>query len=528
MIKASFPKTHSIIIAILFVSVVLSGYAVDNSFLQTVKETELSAYTDINNGKARDALQKIFELFRSAPENDIKSAEVLLEPLHLYCFIVNKFYQPETLIKQQLGQTKIVQEDQYPSDKLLVGIAFLYRRDVASLLSAGNRYSSLLSDSSLDGNQTLKFLADTIHAFATVSEENLQYNPQGFASSLLDVNKKLVNSLFLSKYPDSLSVQFLLQDLVNRSINTVISRYKNSDPKILVQTYIDNPNQLDLLRGVVESGVTADNLNLLRGIAKIRSVLLSMNLYDINEQTIQKWAEMLKEEEDSNTRYTLITFLKCGMIQNENSREIVKTALLNASLKKEITPDVLYAKFTLLDLATENYWVKEAEKCLSDILQLDVLPPLPGLTSVYEKQLNLIDKGIKFFVKLGYYDIAKRALEIQSGKFLQTNYNLGIKANLTKLENYPFEYSLEVISTTTPYIRTGTLSGDIFNDPINQELRRKYYDEIIHKTPDTKIKNYLTNHDITQPIKYNIDYGAVNNNTIQTMINEITAQQARQ
>lgn len=523
MIKTSYPKTQSITITtILFVLVVLSGYTMDNSFLQTVKEVELSAYADINNGKAKDALQKIFELFRSAPVNDIKSAEALLEPLHLYWFIISRFYNPETLVKQELGQTKIIQEDQYPSDKLLVGIAFLYRRDMASLLSAVNRYSSLLGDSSLDENQTLKFLADTIHAFATVSEENLQYNPQGFASSLLDMNKKLVNSLFLSKYPDSLSVQFLLQDLLNRSINAVISRY--SDPKILVQTYVDNPDQLDLLRGVIEAGVTADNLNILSGITKVRSVLPSMNLFDVNEQTIQKWAEMLKEEEDSNTRYTLITFLKCGMMQRENSREIVKTALLNASMKKEITPDVLYSKFTLLDLAMENYWVKEAEKCLADILQLDVLPPLPGSTSVYEKQLKLIDKGIKFFIKLGYYDIAKRALEIQSGKFLQTNYNLEMKVNLTKLENYPFEYSLEVISTTTPYIQTGRRNGDIFNNPIDQDLRRKYYDEIIQNTTDPKIKNYLANHDISQPIKYNIDYGAVNNNTIQAMKNEIKAQ----
>ena len=99
-----------------------------------------------------------------------------------------------------------------------------------------------------------------------------------------------------------------------------------------------------------------------------------------------------------------------------------------------------------------------------------------------------------------------------------------MKVNLTKLENYPFEYSLEVISTTTPYIQKGRRNGDIFNNPIDQDLRRKYYDEIIQNTTDPKIKNYLANHDISQPIKYNIDYGAVNNNTIQAMKNEIKAQ----
>jgi hypothetical protein len=37
-----------------------------------------------------DALQKLIELFRAVPENDIESAEALLGPLHLYNFIITE------------------------------------------------------------------------------------------------------------------------------------------------------------------------------------------------------------------------------------------------------------------------------------------------------------------------------------------------------------------------------------------------------------------------------------------------------
>ncbi len=100
MNKISTQLIISILISIFSLSLLSPAYPIDNDFIQKIKETEMSAYTDMNNNRMIDALQKIIELFRTVPENDIESADALLAHIHLYSFIINEFYSPKISIKR--------------------------------------------------------------------------------------------------------------------------------------------------------------------------------------------------------------------------------------------------------------------------------------------------------------------------------------------------------------------------------------------------------------------------------------------
>ncbi|MGC8844913.1 MAG: hypothetical protein ACP5QY_03610, partial [Candidatus Hydrogenedens sp.] len=195
---------------------------------------------------------------------------------------------------------------------------------------------------------------------------------------------------------------------------------------------------------------------------------------------------------DINTRYTLITFLKCGSILNKDCQELIKTAIKEASMKKELTPDVLYAKITLLKLAMKNYWIKEAEEILMDISQLELLPPIHGIQSVYAQQKRFMERGTEYFVRLGYYDTAKKVLELQLAKYRDSHFEMGTRTKLEKLEKYPVDYSIELINLDM-------VKSDMRRRP---ELIRKYLDEIVKYTPNPDLKNLLANHNVNQPLNY--------------------------
>ena len=509
MIKISSQLTCFALTSVFFLILLSSAYPIDNNFIQKVKETEMSAYTDVNNNRMIDALQKLIELFRTVPENDIESAEALLGPLHLYNFIISEFYRPEYLYKE-----KLIQKDQYPSDKLLMAVACL--NDTTARKNMAYPVMSWLGELTQIDNLSIKFLADTVSVYSLTSEEYLTYKTRDIPL-LSEINKQFVN-LFFEKYPDSLATQFVLQDLLNRSIEKVISTYTMDDAATLVQTYIERPGNLYLLASFNGAGISSDKVNILSGFTKAKDVLPSLNLFDISEQVIRKWAEILQDEQDVNARYTLITFLKCSNAINKDYQEIIKTALLSASRKTDLTTDVLYAKFTLLDLAMKYYWIKEAEESLMDISQLEILPPMPGIKSVYTRQKLLMEKGASFFTRLGYYDIAKNALNIQLNKYRNSNFEIGVKTKLKKLEKSPLDYSLEQISQDRA--KSG-MKG-------NYDSIRKYYDGIIEHTPNPNLKNYLMNHDITQPVKYNIDQATVVNDVVFDKLREISEQKEAQ
>lgn len=504
MIKLSYLSVCPVLTSVYLLFALFPVYAVDSDFIQKVQETERLAYSDVNDNKITDALQKLIELFRSVPENDVESAEVLLGPLHLYSFIISEFYRPEFLYK-----AKLLQENQYPSDKLLMSIACL--NNTTTRMNMAVPVTNWLNELKQGDNLTIRFLAEVVSVYALTSEEgkNIQ---KGMGSKLATEMNNLYVNLFLENYPTSTVSQFVLQDLLDRGVEKVISEYGIYDAGKLVQTYIETPEKLNLLAGFNNAGVSAQKLNTcLSGFNEVASVLPSMNLFDINEKVLRKWVEMLREEKDMNTRYTLITFLKCGGVLNKDCQELVKTALKEASIRKEVTSDVLYAKITLLKLAMKNYWIKEAEETLMDISQLEVLPPIHGIQSAYAQQKKLIEGGTEYFVKLGYYDIAKKALEVQSAKYHDSHYEMGVKSKLVKLEKYPTDYSLELISRDTSRSRMHGRS----------DLIRKYYDEIVEHTPNPDLKNILANHDVSQPLKYNIDHTAVVQSSIQDKVREM-------
>jgi len=428
--KISTQLIISILISIFSLSLLSPAYPIDNNFIQKIKETEVSAYTDMNNNRMIDALQKIIELFRTVPENDIESADALLEPIHLYSFIINEFYSPEYIYKE-----KLIQQDQYPSDKLLMAVANLSNPTTM-------RYKILPTLILLDGlinrnnNLSIKFLAEFMRVCVLTSGglPTYRYRLRSGKTFLLTIKEQSIDSFF-EKYPDSLATQFVLQDLLSRSIEKVASNFNTDDDAAdFVQTYLESPERLYLLSTFNEIGVSTEKLEMLPGFTKAKDVLPSLNLFDVNEQVIRKWAEILQDEQDVNARYTLITFLKCSNAMNKECKEIVKTALLSASRKEGLTRDVLYAKFTLLDLAMKCYWIKEAEESLMDISQLKILPPMPGIKSVYIQQKLMIEEGISFFTRQGYYETAKKVLNVQLNKYQGSCFEVKIRNKLIELE----------------------------------------------------------------------------------------------
>jgi len=428
--KISTQLIISILISIFSISLLFPAYPIDRDFIQKVKETEMSAYTDVNNNRMTDALQKIIELFRTVPENDIESADALLEPIHLYSFIINEFYSPEYIYKE-----KLIQQDQCPSDKLLMAVANLSNpktmRD--KILPTLILLDGLINR---NNNLSIKFLAEFMRVCVLTSGglPTYRYTLRSGKTFLLTIKEQSVDSFF-EKYPNSLATQFILQDLLSRSIEKVASNFNTDDDAAnFVQTYLESPERLYLLSTFNEIGVSTEKLDMLPGFTKAKDVLPSLNLFDVNEQVIRKWAEILQDEQDINARYTLITFLKCSNAMNKECKEIVKTALLSASRKEGLTRDVLYAKFTLLDLAMKCYWIKEAEESLMDISQLEILPPMPGINSVYTQQKILINIGISFFTRQGYYETAKNVLNVQLNKYQGSCFEVGIRNKLIELE----------------------------------------------------------------------------------------------
>ena len=489
-------------IFIMFFSIIV--YASDNNFYQSVKEVEKLAYDNVNKNELNDAILKIRDLFRSAPNNGVESADALLGLIHLYSFIISEFYRPEFLYK-----SNILNVDEYPSDKLLMALACL--NHPITRVNMDLPVTTWLNELTQGPNLTVKMLAEVVSIYALTSEEGKRIQQKMNSELVKKINNLLID-LFLKQYADSISIQLIFQNILDRGVEKVISEYGTSDAGKLVKTYIETPDRLNLLSEFTSYGISTQILTThFPAFNKVAHICPSMNFFDINEKVLDKWVEMLKEETDINTRYMLITFLKCGFALNKDCQELVKSALKEMSAREELTSDVLYAKMIMLKYAMKNYWIREAEESLLSISQLGVLPPVHGVKNVYAQQKGLMEKGVEYFVKIGYYDIARKVLEIQSDKYKNSHFEMGVKSKMLKLDKTPVDYSLELINLDM-------IKSDMRGRP---DLIRKYLDEIIKHTPNPELKNLLANHDINQPLKYNIDHTEVVQSSLLDKVREV-------
>ncbi|MGC8845138.1 MAG: hypothetical protein ACP5QY_04755, partial [Candidatus Hydrogenedens sp.] len=281
--------TRFILTGICLLIITSSVYGLNTDFIQKVKETEKLVYADVNNNYIKDALQKLIDLFRSIPENDIESADALLGPLHLYSFIISEFCRPEFLYKE-----KLLQEYQYPSDKLLMAVAYL--NNSTTRVNTAVSIINCLNELKQGDNRTMTFLAEVIGVYALTSEESMRIQ-KGMGSELTKEIDKLFINLFFENYPTLTASQFVLQDLLDRGIEKVISEYGMYNVDKLVKTYIETPEKLNLLAGFNNTDISTQKLYThLSGFNKVANVLPSMNLFDIKEQVLHKWVEMLREE----------------------------------------------------------------------------------------------------------------------------------------------------------------------------------------------------------------------------------------
>lgn len=491
-------------------------YSVETEFLQKVKETEVSVCEDIEKGMYRDALKRLVDLFRSLPENDIESAEALVGPMHLYISLTTGAYRPEILVKSGL-----LQVDEYPTDKLLMTVAILNASSMSGM-HLPTQVVEWAPELLQHKNSSIAFLAEAVRAWVLASEEVQNLQKQSGTVLEKEINK-LVLSQFMESYGKTLIGQLILQDLLNRSIEQVISEYEDGEVAKMVKDYIETPEKLYLLTKFNQVGVSSQQLSeLLPVIEKVKVSLPSMNLFDIKMHVLQEWADLLKEEKDIFGRCTLITLLKCGSVMNKDCQDIVKTALKQVSRERELTPEVLYAKFTLIELGMRNFWIDEMRENLVEIANMKVLPPVHGTKSVYSKKGELLTRGTDLLIKLGYYEYAKEILNILAVRYQDSSRVLEIRTKLEKLNRSPYDFSLYLLALDT--MRT-----EMKNRP---DLVRKYFDKLAQNTPNPKLKDFLMTHDVAQPIKYNLGSGEAQKKVFwewaSEMANKVMSVDARQ
>jgi len=163
--------------------------------------------------------------------------------------------------------------------------------------------------------------------------------------------------------------------------------------------------------------------------------------------------------------------IKSVLILDSESRGIFRRKLEELiQQKSDQSLDCLIAKFILTELDIFEWRSDELYKRISELLEIGILPSLPELCSWRE---TLFQEAVKYFIKIGNYDYARKLIALQIKKFPDSSIQKDVEEQLQRLNVSPTQYSLSLIDSTD----------------INKEYSRLiYYDTILQHIRDEGLK----------------------------------------
>jgi len=426
---------------------------VDAAFLQKVNETEQLAYQDISNGKIRDGLRQIIQLFREAPMNDSSYIEPLMGPYQLFSFALSKqdsliwtLTSPENLTKQE----PLLNPSEYPGDQLLLALAY-----------AQPQYSGTsMAISLINQSKELLYSPEKVPQLVGVGLL-LLILPEH--QEILEINTDIFRAIsikFMEVYGDRTLHQFFVEMQALYQLEQC--RGKNKSRL--------SPSEASILNKMEEWGIDAFTVySLSPGLNCVSVGLPSMNLRDVNLDTLQVWADILRAETDTRTRYMLLSFLRLGLNMS-GAQDFLREVLEEVSSKRAMEADGILAKCMLNNLDAREHRVKELYQRAIELSQLGVLPCVVSVRSLYAEQSSALWIAYGYFKKYGWYDYA-----IQLSEYLEQRQWMEFEAF-----NYdPIYISLRKIYADTSHFRFTK----------NEEALKSYYLDIAEHTPSPELRS---------------------------------------
>lgn len=374
-------STKAVTGAALLLCIALSGGAAAGSGLDAgYRQVYENAYRAMTNGQAFEGAVALVEMMRTVPGDDASIADSLVGPWQLLGFAY--YYLFDWPNRTDL-ETEVLKPDEYVSDKLFMAVM-----DAGS----GDQGKAGVALYRLEGLSKSEHLAVRVVALYIVGE------PYFFGGEY--AQKPAVAEMVLN-YPNLDFRRCIIEMPVYYTLDA--ARKADKSDQYLLENVIYWGGRKEM---VLEASP---------GLAKAAEALPSMNLRDLNDAVITRWAEGLASDPNPDSRYTVVSLL-AKTCYTPARRECAKAGLEALANQPPTTPDVLRARVLLAEFAREDHEPKALQGLAQDLLRLGI-PPCTPERSMYEAIKETAQHAARYYTRLGWHTLAIQMHEALAAKF---------------------------------------------------------------------------------------------------------------
>jgi len=404
-----------------------------------------AAYQAITTGHAYGGAVELIELLRSVPGDSIDLADAFVAPSQLLGFAVASLMDwPERI--QLLSE--VLAPDVYPTDELLI-----------AALKLGSGVQSM----ALPARMTLETLATGEH---------------------LGVRAAAVCFLASSYYFGGGHAQPpALEEMVRNHSSLEFMRCVVETPVVdtLSKAIEQDKPDANLLADVPYcSGDPRKVFEVSPGLAKAAEALPSMDVKDLTDATVTRWADGLVADASPHRRYTIISLLAKTCTTPER-RSAARAGLMAVAKLPPLSPDIIRASTLLVDFDMADNRSETIESRALDLLKLAVLP-CTAERSMYESVMQTAQHAARYYTRLGMHQQAVRIHETLAAKFPNTTLAVSEQEKADAIRTDGLTASLALINME--------VDAPLRNGETQKVVDR--YQGIVDHTPHAALKIELT------------------------------------
>ncbi|HDP35888.1 MAG TPA: hypothetical protein ENN29_12360 [Candidatus Hydrogenedentes bacterium] len=370
------------------------------------------AFTLATSGAAYDAGVLLFEAARELPGDDPALVEALIGPAQLLVFIAASLTDFNDWM---MFLNHVVDEENHVTDRL-----------IASGLRAG-----------MPG-QARRFLG--YHGLKTTSQEEHQ--------------AVKVASLFVRAAPYWLPNMPQNKNEYHSAVAEMVLRYPNlslsrhvvemSVWRTVKEASMAGERDVHLFRDVLYAGGREEPiLAVSAGLRALKQALPSLNLKDIDDETISQLADLLNEARDPDVRYALLCFID-KLELTTKWRALLRGALQRLSRPMPRTADEALARLILIHFALMDGNDGLVRAHLAQLWPRGPFPPTPE-RNLYVESLWAAHEAARYFTRYGRYAPAEQAYQALAEHFPETQAAQRALDAIAALREDPVAASLDAI-----------------------------------------------------------------------------------
>lgn len=450
-------------------------YSLDTAYLQKIKTEEQNAYAEINEGKVKEGLRHLVQLFREAPLDDAQCIEPLLGPYQLFCCTMNKYdmitkiFYPDSSKEKEL----LLEPSTYITDRLLITGA-LIQPGLMDINRLGQLYNNI--PKLIESNEKIPNLMGILFGILIFpdGQKVIDKSPdlyRAFSVSYIKEMKDIrIQQLFVEIIVLS-QLEMIMQGIREKKLKSW-DDFKEKIRQLSVvkrTSLIDNMNRWGIQREEI--------LSLSPGLNSISVGLPTLDLKDMNRETFKLWSDMLKNTTNSQVRYILLSFLRLGFYY-EDIREELRNIL--EDLSKEpgsiSTMEGIYARCILTSWDIYEHRAKDLYFRSKELMQTGVLPGVFSPRSLYDERERALRSAYNYFVKLCWNEYA-----VELGEWVKRGQKFEYIIDMEMFKREPLYVSMKRIRDDTSWLR--------YNK--DEEGLKNYYLEIAKYTPNVELKSEM-------------------------------------